>query len=126
MISENIHIDHEVEWDAIEMLAKMLGWIYYGANTPWWTADSANLYRGAHGLPCDPRGGMLFQTDKPEDFLKAAKDGIAHYGKHGLRTFLLAYHGCVVAKVNGKRLPTCLNSWDDYNNLIDRSAQEVK
>ena len=32
----------------------------------------------AQGLPCDPRGGVLFQTDEIEKFLQSAENNVNH------------------------------------------------
>lgn len=76
--------------------------------------------RKAHslGLPCDPRGGVLFQTDDVEGFLKAAESNATHYGRHGLRAFMAAHHlNCILSFNNCK--PWCSPDWDDYNAAID-------
>lgn len=118
-------IDHEITMEEVRRAAQKSGMIFYGANTCWWTTDREHLYRHSSGLPCDPRGGMLFQTDKPEDFLKAAEQNIGYYGKYGLRAFLLAYHGCVVVRDGNKAgLPTCGAEWEDYEKLLDEAEME--
>ncbi len=91
--------------------------IYYGALTCWWS-DAAPPYRtkGEYGLPCDPRGGVLLQTEDVEAFLRSAEENPEFYGRHGLRAFEAALHGNVLAS-NGN--PTCFNSWDEYNSLLD-------
>lgn len=127
MLSNNIEIAHEFTLEEIHyrIRGSCSRMIFYGANTPWWTTNECDLYetKGGHHLPCDPRGGMLFQTDKVDDFLKAAESSPEHYGKYGLRVFLLAYHGCVVAKKeNGELWPTCLDNWALYEELIDKNA----
>ena len=85
------------------------------------TSNEADLYKkpGGIGLPCDPRGGMLFQTGEGDlqKFLDSAKENVEHYGKHGLRAFYASYHGVVVTE-DGK--PTCFTSWDKYNALLDK------
>ena len=96
--------------------------IYYGALTCWWS-DAPPPYRTRSdfgGLPCDPRGGVLMQTEDAEAFLRSAEENPDSYGKHGLRAFEAALHGNVVAE-NGK--PTCSQAWDEYNNLLDAAAQ---
>lgn len=107
--------------------------IYYGANTCWWTHRETDLRRtrpqdfevGGRrvrgvSLPRDPRGGMLFQTDNVEAFLRAAETEPSHYGKHGLRTFMAAHNdNCVVSESDPRA--TCFRGWDDYNRLIDEA-----
>ena len=94
--------------------------IYYGVNTCWWTHRPEYLYREG-GLPCDPRGGMLMQTDDPEAFLKAAEDNPEAYGKHGITAFEAALMGNVTAP-NGR--PTCYKTWDEYNAAIDAAGEQ--
>jgi hypothetical protein len=109
-------IDHEFTLVQITQMARSAKMVFYGVRTPWWTFDPDHLYRRLRsGLPCDPRGGVLWQADKPLRFLGEGVADPSHYGKHGIRAFLLAYHGCVVN--NGR--PTCLRTWEEYNDLID-------
>lgn len=94
--------------------------IYYGANTCWWTHDPKHLRRlppTRHGLPCDPRGGMLFETDNVEKFLSCAEAATEHYGRHGLRAFIAAHHDNCRTE-DGR--PWCAESWEHYNAAIDR------
>lgn len=92
--------------------------IFYGANTCWWTHDARHLGRHASGLPCDPRGGMLFQTEDVEAFLADAERNATFYGKHGLKAFEAAHHvNCTVGVLDPR--PTCFSSWDDYNRILD-------
>lgn len=96
--------------------------IFYGANTCWWTHDRAHLcVKPGSGLPCDPRGGMLLQTDDVEGFLRSAEDSAEHYGEHGIRAFLAAHHqNCVVSRTN--RASTCFPDWAEYNRILDEAA----
>lgn len=103
-----------------EVRAAMPKMIFYGARTCWWTHDASHLGRLDGGIPCDPRGGVLFQADDIEAFLKSAEESTAHYGKHGLRAFLAAHHSnCVVSADDPK--PTCFESWGDYNRILDEA-----
>lgn len=43
-------------------------------------------------IPLDPFGCPLFQVDDPAAFILAAKNNQAHYGEHGLATFVFAHH----------------------------------
>ena len=93
--------------------------IWYGATTCWWTHDQGDLREagrlGRHELPSDPRGGVLFQTDKPMDFLAQAEANAEHYGEHGLEAFMAAHHrNCR----RGLR-PWCLRSWQEYGAVLD-------
>ena len=103
---------HEVTLD--EVRASRPKMIYYGALTCWWATRLPGYRKGS--LPSDPRGGVLYQTDKVEGFLKAAEDNPSHYGRHGLRAFLAAFHGVVVTDDG---CPTCLRGWDEYSRLLD-------
>lgn len=72
------------------------------------------------GPPCDPSGGMLFETDYVEAFLNAAILAENHYGKHGLRAFVAAHHQNSIHDIGDPR-PWCHPSWDAYNDAIDRA-----
>lgn len=112
-------IKKEITLEDARLLASNAEMTYFGAVTPWWTFQDSHLYRPT-GVPTDPRGGVLYQNDKPLEFLTAAENDPSHYGKYGLRTFLLAYHGCVVVNDGPKAgYPTCLKDWDEYEELLD-------
>ena len=114
-----LRIDHEVTKHDVLKRAGHRKMAFYGANMMWWTANEDDLYKKPGiGLPCDPRGGMLFQTGEGDldKFLTSAEENTEYYGKHGLRAFYASYRGVVVTK-DGK--PTCLDSWGAYNDLID-------
>lgn len=114
----NVCIAKEITLEDAGRLATTAEMAYYGAVTPWWTLNESHLHNSRP--PTDPRGGVLYQSDKPLDFLAQAASNPSHYGKYGLRTFLLAYHGCVVVKEGLKAgYPTCLENWDEYEELID-------
>ena len=105
--------------------------IYYGAQTCWWTHRAEDLQvlpegRIGAGLPCDPRGGVLMQTDDVAGFLAADEAKAEHYGRHKLRAFEAAHHGNVLATrprgpfVTGVfGYPTCFRTWEAYNVLLD-------
>jgi|SRR5690606_2200160 len=97
--------------------------IYFGVNTCWWTHDPRHLCtHPENGLPCDPRGGMLMQSDKPSDFFRHAEANPNHYGKHGLKAFMAAHHlNCVVSREDARG--TCLATWEEYNNLLDEQVR---
>lgn len=102
--------------------------IYYGANTCWWTHDPAHLYRTKplgpmrHSLPCDPRGGMLMETDEPLRFIAAAEAAPTHYGSHGLATFMAAHHSnaTIYDAALATTRPWCVADWAAYNRAISR------
>ena len=115
----NIRIEKEITLEFVRTVIHKSKTVYYGAQTPWWTLSETDLYKQKSGLPCDPRRGVLFQTDKPLEFLASAEKNPNHYGQYGLRTFLLAYHGCVVVKDGPDAgQPTCLDTWEKYDQLI--------
>lgn len=81
--------------------------------------------KAATGLPCDPRGSVLFQTEHVEAFIQTAKEKSEHYGKHGIRAFLAAHHlNCVVGLFDKR--PTSGVHWDEYNKGIDRLDERKK
>ena len=88
--------------------------IFYATATCWWTANPDDLYTSV-GLPSDPRGCTLFETEDVEGFLKSAEEHPDHYGEYGLDAFILAYHGNVVT-ADGR--PTSFRKWDSYNALL--------
>lgn len=92
--------------------------IFYGANTCWWTHDPSHLCKHPSGLPCDPRGGMLFETDQVDKFLDAAEASPEHYGRHGLRAFEAAHHLNMRVGIRDHR-STCFREWEEYNAAID-------
>jgi hypothetical protein len=92
--------------------------IFYGARTCWWTHDNRHLYKTDRDVPCDPRGGVLFQTDDVQGFLKTAEENIDRYGKHGMRAFMAAHHeNCQVSESDDR--PTCMETWQEYNDALD-------
>lgn len=99
--------------------------IYYGAQTCWWTHRAEDLTtvpegRVGAGLPCDPRGGLLMQTDDAEGFLAAAEAKAEHYGRHKLKAFEAAHHGNVLHVGRGVfGYPTCFRTWEAYNTVLD-------
>ncbi len=115
MVLEMISLD-DVRADEPEM-------IFYGANTCWWTHDAEHVRENReklrHQLPCDPRGGVLFQTEDIEGFLTAAEKNTERYGKHGLRAFMASHHQNSFLD-NGSMRHWCEESWDDYNAALDK------
>ncbi|MFH1603899.1 MAG: hypothetical protein ABIH03_08330 [Pseudomonadota bacterium] len=112
--------------DLAEVRAAKPKTIYYGARTCWWTHDPRHLGRHRSGLPCDPRGGLLFETDDVEGFLRATEEEarkppeVCQYGKHRLRAFMAAHHlNCHVSATDWRS--TCFTSWDDYNRILDEA-----
>lgn len=95
--------------------------LVYAAQTPWWKLGDPVYNHPEVDLPCGPRSEMLLETDNPLEFIEAAENNPDFYGKHGLKAFTAAYHGSVVAD-NG--LPTSLDSWDGYNELLDEEMED--
>lgn len=107
--------------------------IFYGANHLWWTSNPKDLRETdpvikdgrtivPGGIPCDPLGGVLFQTQNVSNWLDKAKEKPEHFGKHGLRAFMLAHHG----NLTWKGRDWCFKTWDEYNRVLDgwdRTAQ---
>lgn len=113
-----------INLEFIETLAKLepTRRVVYGVNTCWWK-DGDPVYRTPENgklppLPCDPRGGMLFECNDLKGFLENAKKNESHYGKHGMKAFMAAYHGNVTT-MDGK--PTCFQRWEEYNDIIDET-----
>ena len=110
--------------------------VCYSFATCWWCILRDNPYkiRGTHGLPCDPRGAVLYQGPIKE-FIDAAVNGDHnHYGKHGLQAFWSSYHGVVLrqdhtmlastvltgkAKFSSDWKPWAFKGWDEYNKVLD-------
>src|SRR5262249_46219916 len=91
--------------------------IWWAADTCWWTHNPAHVSkRPDSGIPCDPRGSVLCQTDDVEGFLARAEVNTDQYGKHGIRAFMSAHHQN--AHLNGR--PWSARSWDSYNAALDR------
>lgn len=100
--------------------------VVYGARTCWWNVPALTgvwytVNNQPGGLPCDPRGGVLFECDDLKGFIEAARKNADAYGRHGLQAFEAAFHGNVVTK-QGK--PTCFETWDRYNDLIDAAIAD--
>ena len=92
--------------------------IYWSVNTCWWTHRQTDLREHPNsGLPCDPRGGVLMMGPW-SDFLAAAEANPGHYGKHGLDALMAAHNdNCVMSFRDYRK--TCLQTWQEYNDLID-------
>ena len=113
----------------LDELKKNSKMVFYGARTPWWVADDLP-YKNHHGLPSDPLGGVLFQTEDILGYFKAATSNESHYGKHGIQTFRAAFHGVVevfkraeLASVkthpHDRWIPTAFTTWDKYDKALD-------
>lgn len=94
--------------------------IWYSVNTCWWTHRETDLRTLPNGIPCDPRGGVLMMDDG-KSFLTAAEANPAHYGVHGLKTFIASHNdNCIIS--SDDRRNTCMRSWKEYNDLLDSSV----
>jgi len=118
MIDEITLADNQITLDMIKLLAKGANRLVYAVQTCWWKIGDPIYKHPATNLPCGPRGEMLLETGNPTGFIELAEKNPEHYGRHGLRAFVTAYHGNVVTK-KGK-LPTSLVGWERYNDLLDK------
>ena len=96
--------------------------IFFSVTTCWWTHDPLHLYTLASGIPVDPRGSVLMETDDAKGFLDRAEEAAQEgcYGKHGIDAFMASHHSnCIVSSEDPR--PTCMTSWDDYNDMLDEA-----
>jgi hypothetical protein len=98
--------------------------IFYGMNTCWWTHRAEDLGRIFSGnkpapIPCDPRGGVLLQTEDIEGFFTAATLGASHYGRHGIAAFVAAHNDNCIRSLEDPS-PWCFVNWNEYNDAIDK------
>lgn len=102
--------------EQIIQLAESSNRLVYGVMTCWWKIGDP-VYKNSIGLPCGPRGEVLFEMPDPKKFVEAAQGAVKHYGKHGMDAFVAAYHGNLIDK-DGK--PTSLEGWGKYNEILDK------
>lgn len=123
MSTDNIILSpNTIPLTIIKEIAKKEKRLVYAISTCWWKLGNPVYTHPENSLPCDPRGSMLMETDKPLDFILEAEKNPSYYGKHGLNAFTAAYHGNIITKDKG--FPTSLNSWNDYNKLLDQQTVE--
>lgn len=96
--------------------AKNADRVVWAVHTCWWYIGTPPYVIGEHKLPCDPRGSMLMEHNKPTEFIAHAEASPANYGEFGLLAFAAAYHSNVIVRATGK--PTSFNSWAHYNALL--------
>ena len=108
--------------DALELIAKHIPdtQVCWGANSCWWCLFTDVKRTLPGGIPCGPRGSVLFQGGLA-DFMKAGLSKPEHYGKHGVDAFIAAYDGNLLDD-DGK--PTSFDSWDQYNALLDEQETD--
>jgi hypothetical protein len=94
--------------------------ICYAMSTCWWCCKDQLTPQDDAGIPCDPRGSVLMETTLGF-YLRDAKASPDHYGKHGLNAFVAGYDGNLL---NDKGKPTSFETWDEYNDLLDRQGVE--
>ena len=111
-------LTNRISLETIKALAGVSSRLVYAAQTCWWKVGDPIYKCSDSSLPCGPRGEMLLETDNPLGFIEQAEKNIQHYGKHGIRAFVAAYHENIVVAHNC--LPTSFNSWDKYNDIIDK------
>jgi len=107
----------------LKALAKQSNRLVYAMNTCWWKIGGPIYSHLDCNLPCGPRSEMLLEMDNPLEFIELAEKNPEHYGKYGLDAFVAAYHGNVIVAKTG--LPTSLESWDKYNELLDQEESNV-
>ncbi len=66
--------------------------------------------RSAVTIPLDPTGCTLYQTDDLMEWINRAEKLPDHFGKHGLKAFMMSHH---------QNCKQCFGRWEDYNNFID-------
>lgn len=111
---------NRISLEEVKEQATKSGIILYGASSCWWahTWNSASKLEPS-GIPCDPRGGVLFQTEEVAEFFDNAEANSGFYGRHGLAAFMAAHHYNSVANLTA-RLPWCCSGWEEYNLAVDR------
>lgn len=117
-------LTHKVSKEQIDMWArKQTRECIYAVQTPWWSLyeDKWMPYTIPDSrLPCDPRGSVLMQGNLAK-FWKQAQDKPEHYGKHGIDALVAAFHSNVEVMTSDRGWhPTSLDSWDRYNDLLDK------
>ena len=113
-------------WSALRsMLVVLEPRIFQSISTTWWTCDRRHLYhKPGLAFPCDPHDNVLMECDA-RVFLQGAEADPARYGTHGLNALAAAFHGSLVVAAGDKAgCPTCLESWDQVNEVIDRCTAE--
>lgn len=125
-----------MDWLTVEDIKKLKPkMIFYGALTPWWTHDPAHLSKTPKGtlkilnpntggekevetggLPADPLGCVLFQTEDVDGFLNNAIANTQHYGKHGIRAFEATHH----SNAKALNIIKCFEDWRSYNAWLDK------
>lgn len=91
---------------------------WYCVHGSWWTHRSGDVgARADNGLPCCPSGSPLLMQDL-ETFMDSAIRNHDHYGRHGIEAFMASHNDNCIVSVADPR-PTCLRTWDEYNDLID-------
>ena len=113
------YIRHEITLEDIK--AENPEQIWYSVNTCWWTHRRTDLRQKFNsGLPCDPRGGVL-RMMAARAFIAYAEANPDHYGRHQLDALMAAHNdNCVVSE--GDPTKTCLESWGEYNDLLEEQA----
>jgi hypothetical protein len=108
--------------------------IYYGFRTTWWTHDPKHLYAIEKGrvlhpsqvtptsIPCDPRGGVLLQTDDIEGFISMSEANTEHFGKHGIDAFIGAHHDNCQTDFG---MPWSADTFEQIGEAIDRQEKEA-
>jgi hypothetical protein len=69
-------------------------------------------------VPLDPIGAPLLQNDDPLLFMEQTMSKPSHFGKHGLRAFMLTHHQNCATHFYDK--------WARYNDLLDLQDSAAK
>jgi hypothetical protein len=117
MNAMELKLIEQINWSTVKKMSDEIpkARVVYGFSTCWWKIGDPCYQK--NGLPCDPRGGVLMETTLA-DFIESAERDTEKFGKHGLRTFMAAYHGNLVTADNG--WPTCFEKWEQYDELVDK------
>ena len=68
------------------------------------------MMRKGHQTPLDPTGSPLMQIKECMDWVTEAEKKPEHFGRHGLKAFILAHHQNSVKPCK---------TWEEYNLIID-------
>lgn len=73
--------------------------------------------RNIEGIPLDPLGSPLLQTDKPLECLMSVENNPEHFGDHGMDAFLLAHHQNCEGSI--------FREWEPYNRILDELNETI-
>lgn len=105
--------------------------IYYGTRTCWWGHASAHLgalpstrgYEEFGGLPCDPRGGVLLQTDNWRSWLVKSRAGHDKDSPaFGIARFMAAHH---LNAFNERGAHWAVPGWPAYEQALREGSPKI-